>query len=83
MSEARLLWLVRQYPHPTALARRAHDHGLFVALRRLEARGLVTRRRGQYRLTAQGRDELDLTHALARIVVRAHGALGTSRLTPA
>ncbi len=69
MSEARLLSLVERYPHPTALARRVRDGSLFVGLRRLEARGFLTRRRGQYRLTRTGRNELALLHALARSAV--------------
>jgi DNA-binding PadR family transcriptional regulator len=67
MSEARLLSLVERYPQPTALARRARDGSLFVGLRRLEARGFLTRRRGLYRLTRRGRDELALLRALARL----------------
>jgi DNA-binding PadR family transcriptional regulator len=67
MSEARLLSLVERYPQPTALARRARDGSLFVGLRRLEARGFLTRRRGLYRLTPRGRDELALLRALARL----------------
>jgi hypothetical protein len=47
MSEARLLSMVERYPHPTALARRVRDDSLFVGLRRLEANGFLTRRRGQ------------------------------------
>lgn len=70
MSEARLLWLVRRYPHPTALARHVRDARVFPAFRRLEARGLVTLRRGQYRLTKRGRDELAVTHALALLLAR-------------
>lgn len=70
MSEARLLWLVRRYPHPTALARHVRDGRVFAAFRHLEARGLVTVRRGQYRLTSRGRDELAMTQALARLLVR-------------
>jgi len=58
MSEARVLALVMQHPHPSALARSARDRSLFQALRRLEARGCVTRRRGLYRLTRLGSDEL-------------------------
>lgn len=68
MSEARLLSLVVRYPHPAALARQARDGAVFAGLRRLEARGLVTRRRGHYRITRYGRSELALTHALIRIV---------------
>jgi DNA-binding PadR family transcriptional regulator len=64
MSEARVLWLVRQYPHPRALARRARDGSLFVVLRRLEACGLLRRRRGLYRLTQRGEHELKLMQAL-------------------
>ncbi len=67
MSEARLLSLVERYPHPTALARRARDGSFFTGLRRLEAHGLLTRRRGLYRLTRRGRDELALLRALARL----------------
>jgi len=50
MSEARLLFLVLRYPHPAALARHARDSSVFPGLRRLEADGLVSRRRGLYRL---------------------------------
>jgi DNA-binding PadR family transcriptional regulator len=71
MSEARLLSLVRRYPHRTALARRVRDGSVFAALRRLENRGLVTRRRETYRLTRRGAEELALTRALSRLVVRA------------
>jgi DNA-binding PadR family transcriptional regulator len=75
MAEARLLSLVLSYPNPTALARRAGDGRVFAALGRLEARGLVTRRRGLYRLTRCGRDELALAQSLARLVART-GAVG-------
>lgn len=71
MSEARLLWSVQRYPHPTALARHVRDGSVFGALRRMEARGLVRRKRGEYRLTKRGRDELAMTRALARLVARA------------
>jgi hypothetical protein len=64
MSEIRVLFLVAQYPHPVALARRARDNSLFPALRHLEARGFLWRQQGQYRLTERGRTELALTHAL-------------------
>ena len=69
MSEARLLSLLIRYPHRTALARRVHDGSLFTVLERLEARGLVTRRRDVYRLTRRGRHELQLTRALAHLVL--------------
>jgi DNA-binding PadR family transcriptional regulator len=69
MSEARLLWLVKTYPHRAALARRVRDGHAFVLLRRLEARGLVTRRSDVYRLTRRGRNELELTRAVAQLVV--------------
>ena len=67
MSEARLLSLVERYPHPTALARRLRDGSAFAGLRRLEAHGLLTRRRGLYLLTRSGRSELALLRALARL----------------
>jgi len=67
MSEARLLSLVERYPHPTALARRVRDGSLFTGLRRLEARGFLSLRRGQYRLTRSGRNELALLRALSRL----------------
>jgi len=70
MSEARLLSVVHRYPHPTALARHVRDGRVFGALRRLEERGLVTRRRGQYRLTRRGRDELAMSRALTRLLAR-------------
>jgi predicted transcriptional regulator len=74
MSETRLLALVTRYPHPAALARHVRDASVFAALRRLEHRGLVVRRRGLYRLTRYGRNELWMTHAVARLVARAHAA---------
>jgi len=70
MSETRLLYLVLRYPHPAALARHVRDGSAFPALRRLEARGLVARRRGLLRLTSRGRDELAMARALTRLVVR-------------
>ena len=70
MSEARLLWLVKRYPNRTALARRMRDGSAFVLLRRLESRGFVTRRNDLYRLTRRGRNELELTLALARLLAR-------------
>jgi Mn-dependent DtxR family transcriptional regulator len=72
MSEAAVLRLVASYPDARALARHLRDSSGFVVLRRLEDRGLVTRRRpGLYRLTRCGRSELAMTHALARLVTRA------------
>ncbi len=70
MSDARLLLLVARYPHPVALARRVRDGSLFPALRRLEERGMLSRRKGQYRLTRRGREELAMTRALFRLVTR-------------
>jgi hypothetical protein len=70
MSEARLLALVSKYPHPVALARRGRDGCVFHGLHRLEDRGLVCRRQGLYRLTGRGTDELAMTRALARLVIR-------------
>jgi DNA-binding PadR family transcriptional regulator len=77
MSEARLLSMLTRYPHPTALARHVRDGHMFATLRRLEARGLVTKRRGTYRLTRRGRDELELTELLTRLIARA--AVGQCR----
>src|SRR5439155_25129828 len=71
MSEARLLGLVMRHPHPAALARRVRNGSLFAALRHLEDRGLVTRRRGLYRLTRRGQYELWMARAVARLVTRA------------
>jgi len=70
VSEARLLSLVARYPHRTALARRLRDGAAFAGLSRLEARGLVTHRQQLYRLTGRGHEELAMTQALARLVVR-------------
>jgi DNA-binding PadR family transcriptional regulator len=70
MVEARLLSLVAASPHPAALARQVRDGALFTWLRRLEEQGLVTRRRGLYRLTLSGRDELSMARALTRLVAR-------------
>jgi DNA-binding PadR family transcriptional regulator len=78
MSEARLLWIVRRYPHPTALARHVRDGSVFTALRRLETRGLVTRRQGHYRLTKHGRHELGMAQTLTRLVARTHSGRGES-----
>jgi DNA-binding PadR family transcriptional regulator len=69
MSEARLLWLVKRCPHRAALARRVRDGKAFEVLGRLEARGLVVRRSDVYRLTRRGRKELELTRAVAHLVV--------------
>jgi hypothetical protein len=69
MSQARLLVLVDRYPQPVALARRV-GAPLFPALRRLEDEGLVTTRRGLYRLTRRGHSELVLQRALACAVAR-------------
>jgi hypothetical protein len=74
MSETRLLALVARYPHPVALGRHAPDGSVFAALRGLEHRGLVAHRRGLYRLTRRGRDELWLARAVARLVAAAHAA---------
>ena len=72
MTEATLLLEVVRHPHPVALARRLRAGGTHVpAVRRLEEQGLVARRRGLYRLTRQGRHELDLVAALARVTSRA------------
>jgi DNA-binding PadR family transcriptional regulator len=71
MSEARLLSLVMRHPHPVALARQVRDGRIFVALRKLEDRGLVTRRRGLYRLTRRGRLELSMERAVARLFAQA------------
>jgi len=74
MSEAGMLFLVVRYPHRTALARHARDASIFAALRRLEARGLVWRQRDLYRLTKRGVIELEMTCAVARLIVRARVA---------
>ncbi len=68
MSEARLLSLVARYPHPVALGRHVRDGSVFGALRVLEARGLVTKRRGLYRLTRRGNGELAIGRAVARLL---------------
>jgi DNA-binding PadR family transcriptional regulator len=70
MSEAWVLSLVERYPNRAALARRVRDASVFLALRRLEAHGLLRRQHDQYRLTRRGRDELALTSALIRLLVR-------------
>ena len=70
MSEAWVLSLVSRYPHRVALARRARDRSVFVALRRLEARGLLRRHQDVYRLTGRGRHELAVTFALMRLASR-------------
>jgi DNA-binding PadR family transcriptional regulator len=70
VSEARLLSLVARYPHRRALARRLRNGAALAALSQLEARGLVTRRQQLYRLTRRGDEELAMTHALTRLMVR-------------
>jgi Mn-dependent DtxR family transcriptional regulator len=65
-----LLSLVSRYPHRRALARRLRDGAALAALSRLEARGLVTRRQQLYRLTRRGDEELAMTRALTRLMVR-------------
>jgi hypothetical protein len=73
MTELDLLSTVGRYPHRAALARRGGIAAvsLFSALRRLEAEGLVVRRRESYLLTTRGKRELDIGRALARLVVQA------------
>jgi len=70
MTEARLLSLVASNPHPTALARSVRDGSVLAAVRYLELGGLVTRRRGLYRLTAHGRNELRWSRSLTDLLVR-------------
>jgi Mn-dependent DtxR family transcriptional regulator len=74
MSEGAILSLVSRYPHATALARHARDVSTFSALRRLEARGYIGRRRDRYVLTRRGRDELALLRGLARLVAVARSS---------
>jgi DNA-binding PadR family transcriptional regulator len=69
MAESALLRLLSRYPHPTALARIVGPP-LYPLVARLESAGLVTRRRGLYRLTVRGRRELALDRALQRSVAR-------------
>jgi DNA-binding PadR family transcriptional regulator len=68
MSEAGLLWLLFKYSNPTALARKVQDGALFPGLPSLECRGLLTCRRDRYRLTRRGREALEMTCAIARLV---------------
>jgi hypothetical protein len=70
MSEAALLSLVAAHPHPRALARRAAGAPYFPALRRLERAGLVARRRGLYRITVRGRNELAFERAIRSSLAR-------------
>jgi DNA-binding PadR family transcriptional regulator len=60
--------LVLRFPHPTALARQVRDGSILAALHRLEAVGFVRRQHGLYRVTKYGRDELEMTVALTRLV---------------
>jgi hypothetical protein len=71
MSEAALLSLITRYPHPAAIARRVKGGNLHTGVRRLEARGLIARRGGLYRVTRRGRDELRFERNLRVIVQRA------------
>ena len=70
---------VRHVRGPAALARAAlstpnrpcrhvRDGAVFAALRRMEDRGLVIRRRERYALTRRGSEELALTRAVSRLV---------------
>jgi hypothetical protein len=70
MNEAWLLSLVARHPHPGDLARRFRLGPVFPALRELERRGLVNRRKGLYRLTGRGRQELWMSGAVARLLRR-------------
>jgi DNA-binding PadR family transcriptional regulator len=70
VNEAWLLSLVARHPHPRDLARRARLGAVFPALRDLERRGLVIRRRGLYRLTRRGRHELWMARAVSRLLRR-------------
>ncbi|NUR76781.1 MAG: hypothetical protein HOQ28_10920 [Thermoleophilia bacterium] len=70
MGHARLLALVLRHPHPADLGRTVRDGTTFAALRQLEARGLVMRRRGLYRLTRRGRHELSMAWAVAQLLRR-------------
>jgi DNA-binding PadR family transcriptional regulator len=81
MDEAQLLSLVTGHPHPAALARHVQDSSLFVVLRRLEACGLVVRRRGLYRVTRHGQRELELARAIAWLTARTR--LNSVRSRPA
>jgi DNA-binding PadR family transcriptional regulator len=71
MSEIGLLRLVGCYPHPVALARRLAPGELMPLLCRLERSGLVTRRRGLYRITARGRNELETQRRLVGSLLNA------------
>jgi DNA-binding PadR family transcriptional regulator len=72
MFQVRLLGLVMRYPQPAALTRKVCAGSLFEALTQLEDRGLVTRRRGLYRLTRRGRRELSMTRAMVQLLARSH-----------
>ena len=74
MSEARLLSLLERNSHAAALARATRDGQLLPRLRRMEAEGLVWRRGSIYRLTRIGRDELDATRLLTRLVLASGSA---------
>jgi hypothetical protein len=67
MFEAELLLMVRRYPDRRALARRVRAASLFVGLERLEAEGLVTRRRERFTLTRLGAFECDMELACAHL----------------
>jgi len=43
---------------------------MFVALRRLEARGFLRQHDGSYLLTRRGRDELAMARVLVRLMAR-------------
>jgi DNA-binding PadR family transcriptional regulator len=69
-----MLSMVFRYPHPRALARKAHNGAVITGLRSLERRGFVRRYRDHYRLTHRGRDELAMACAITRLVWRADPA---------
>jgi hypothetical protein len=68
MSEIRLLFLVHRYQRPAALVRHVGCDSVFESLHGLEARGLVRRQRGQYRLTRRGRSELRVAWSFGRLL---------------
>ena len=76
MSEAALLALIRRHPDAVALARRVDGTLLHAGLRRLEARGLLVRRPGSYRVTARGLAALDFERRLAALLLRLSPSTG-------
>jgi DNA-binding PadR family transcriptional regulator len=70
VSEAALLRLLFDHPHPAAIGRRVDAATLYEGLSRLERAGLVARRRGLYLVTDRGRRALRFNRAVRAMLAR-------------